>query len=141
MNKKVMAVSRPRYVILILPIAWLLFSILAIFMVATQEVKTSPSTSELSNLILCGLGTLWVIGEIIYKRYHQISVSVEQKSILVFLLGMFAMSINRYLDFGNALFYVGILLVDILPITAIIMLLRGKSFGPVKLYHKDIQIQ
>ena|SRR5688572_16720972 len=141
MNKKVVTVSKPRFAILIPFIAWLLFSILAIFMVATQEVKTSPSTSDLSSLILYGLGMLWIIGEIIYKRYHQISVSVEQKSILAFMLGMFVMTINRYLDFGNVLFYVGILLIDILPITAIIVLLRGNSFGPVKLYHKDIQIQ
>lgn len=150
MNKKAITVLKPRFIILTPFIAWLLFSIWCIYMVAlppfrniseAQQAKSLPNTSEFVYMVNSAIVTLWGFGDMMYKRYHQTQVSVEQKSILTFLFGLFVMSINRYLEFGNFLFYAGIVLVDILPITATIVLLQGKSFGLLRLYHKDIQIR
>ena len=150
MNRKVFTVSKPRYVILIPFIAWILLSIWAIYMVAfppygctakVQDVNSPPSSSSSWNTAYFGMMALWLFGNMLYKLYHKIPIPVELKVFLPFFLGGSLMTLERYSNFGNIPFYVAIILVDILPITTIIVLLQGKRFGFLTLYHKEVQIR
>ena len=145
-NTKVSVVQKARYGVLLIPVAWLLFSIWAVINVAfpqyTYETqRTPPAGSEILNIIIYGLGTLWVLFKILRNIKNQLATSVELKSALAFLLGTTLMAVSTYFQPWHLLFYLGMAIFDIAPILMIVTLLQGKPFAMLMLYHKDVQIQ
>ncbi len=146
-NAKVSVIQKARYGVLMLPAGWLLFSIWVVINEAFPRyayddvLKTPPSGSQISSVIIYTLGTLWVIWKILRNVKDHVSISAELKSAFAFLLGTTIMAISSYFHFGQFFSYVGIAIVDIAAIIMIVTLLQGKPFGPLTLYHSDVQIQ
>ena len=143
---KIRVVQKARYLVLVPFIAWLIFSIWMINEVAfprfaTQSIKSPSSNSNWAGAIYFGAMALWTLGDLLLKKKRNIPLSIEQKSFLPFCWGGFLLVIYSYLPFSNYAFYLALALIDILPITIIIVLLQGKPFGILRLYHRDIEIK
>ena len=146
-NTKVSVVQKARYGVLLIPVTWLLFSIWAVINVAsprytyTEAQRTPPSSSDILSVIIYASGTLWGFATLLHKVKNHVTVSVELKSALAFLLGTTLTAISAYFQSWHFLFYFGIAIFNIAPILMIITLLQGKPFGILKLYHRNVQIQ
>ncbi|MCL4274509.1 MAG: hypothetical protein KJZ77_11615 [Anaerolineales bacterium] len=142
---KIRVVQKAKYIVLIPEIAWLIFSIWAIKEIAFPQFLVEDSnmplaTSTLVSGIYFGLMALWIICDMVMKKIRKVPISVEQKAFLPFFFGGFLLGAEHYLGFSDYMTIAGLLLIDILPIVAMINLLQGKSFGIIQMYQRDVQI-
>jgi hypothetical protein len=146
---KVSTVQKARYGVLLIPIAWLLFSVWIAINEASQrftysgtaEINTPPSIPEILSLSSYACMTLWVFVKILQAVKQHTFVSSELKSGFVFLLGLTLMTASSYSNLSQLLSYVGMALIDVAAVIMLVTLIQGKPFGPLKLYHQDIQIK
>ena len=146
-DKRVSAIQKPRYAVLMIPVAWLFFSIWAVMSEAFPRYtlgeipKTPPSDSEIFNLAIYAFGTVLLLTKILVSAKNQSRISAELKSAFALLLGSTIMATRAVFPAWQFLGYVGIAIVDIAAIIMLVTLLQGKRFGPLTLFHKDVQIQ
>lgn len=146
-NKRVSVIQKARYGVLMIPVAWLLFSIWVVINEALPRYtlsaipRTAPSGSETFNVVIYALATVWVIFKILQNIKNHVLVSAELKSAFAFLLGSTMMATKAYFPAWQVLSYTGIAFLDLAAIIVLVTLFQGKPFGPLTLYHKDVQIQ
>ncbi|MFZ5855189.1 MAG: hypothetical protein ACOYZ6_00010 [Chloroflexota bacterium] len=140
MNSRNQAVQKARYLILVPPLAWLIFSIwligeIALPQFAVTGLEIHPPNSSYFGAVFWGLVVLFLSGEMLTKRKRNILVPIEQKGLLPFALGGLLLGIGKHLQLNNYnyIFILALVLTDILPIVVIVTLLQGKSFGKLRL--------
>ncbi len=143
-NPRIQVVHKPRYVVLIPPLAWIVLSIWAMGEIMFPRFIIDEGTrnppSNLFGAVYFGLMAVWILWDMAVKKKRNLSISIEQKSFLPFVLGVFLSGVGQYLHFNKYLFALALILTDILPVVTIVVLLQGKSFGILHLYHRDVQI-
>ena len=143
---RIEVVQKARYIILIPPIAWILFSFWLVsefvfpHTVIGEETRNPTPTWHLVASAIYGIMAIRLLMDILISKKQNTSIPIEQKGLLSLFLGAFLLGVGQYLWFSNFIFLLAIILIDVLPFMEIVVLLRGKTFGESRLYHKDIKI-
>jgi hypothetical protein len=142
---RIQVVQKARYIILIPPIAGILFSFWAIsefiFPLSGNEgTRNPPPMWVLIASGFYGFMAIRLLRDMLISKKKYSSISNEQKGLVSLFLGAFLFGVGYYLWFSNFTMLVAIILMDVLPLMEIVVLLQGKTFGESRLYHKDIKI-
>ncbi len=142
----IQVVQKARYIILIPPIAGILFSFWVIsefifpLSVINEGTRNPPPMWVLVASGYYGFMAIRLLRDMLISKKKNSSISIEQKGLVALFLGMFLFGVGYYLWFSNFIMLVAIILIDVLPLMEIVVLLQGKTFGESRLYHKDIKI-